>query len=242
MQKLLRYISIVLMLLVATADVLAWQPFSKDVWLNETNVAVKVNCLAQDDDGYLWLGTDEGLFCYNGRRFSQIMIGRDVSATAVSVHKDLVLVGFADGRLGSWNGIQFRMIPLSGAVPGEAISAIHVTADNIFILSTLGQGIYLVHHGYCTQYTTAHGLSDDYVYTITSPAKNLLLAATDQGINEIIFDGKDFKVNHYTTSVGLPDNIVRVIRPMKEKSWSWLGTHQGGIALYCSKNVASVDA
>lgn len=235
MQKLLRYISIVLMLLVATADVLAWQPFSKDVWLNETNVAVKVNCLAQDDDGYLWLGTDEGLFCYNGRRFSQIMIERDVSATAVSVHKDLVLVGFADGRLGSWNGIQFRMIPLSGAVPGEAISAIHVTADNIFILSTLGQGIYLANHGYCTQYTTANGLSDDYVYTITSPAKNLLLAATDQGINEIIFSGKDFKVNHYTTSVGLPDNIVRVIRPMKDKSWSWLGTHQGGIALYCSK-------
>lgn len=236
MHSLLRYIVITVQLFFITIEVTAHQPFSKDVWLNETNMAVKVNCLARDNHNYLWLGTDEGLFCYNGRQFNVAGNVTDIPVTAVSVYGDIILVGFADGRLATWDGVSFRMMAMSGTVPTEAISAIHIIANNVFVLSTLGQGLHLVHHGFCTRYTTENGLSDDYVYTIVSPAKNLLLAATDQGINEIRFNGEGFSVSHYTTVTGLPDNIVRVIRPMQKKCWSWLGTHQGGIALYCSKS------
>lgn len=236
MQRLYRYIILSgLWLTLGCASALAGRPFSKDIWLNETNVSVKVNCLAQDSYNYLWLGTDEGLFCYNGRQFSQIKTDRDVPVTAISVGEENKIIGFADGRLGVWDGVTFRLKKLDGTVPAEAISAIHIITDNVFVLSTVGQGIYLVHNGYCTQYAMANGLTDDYVYTLLSPAKNVLLAATDQGINEIQFAGGKITVKHYTTASGLPDNIVRVIRPMQQKHWSWLGTHQGGIALYCSK-------
>lgn len=235
MQRSLRYIIAVWVLMLVCFYTQARQPFSKEVWLNETNVPVKVNCLAQDKYHYLWLGTDEGLFYYNGRTFFQVKTDTDIPVTAVSVSGDKKIVGFGNGKVGIWDDVTFRMKKLTGAVPSEAISAIQVLADNVWILATVGQGLYLAHHGYCTQYAMANGLSDDYVYTITSPSKNILLAATDQGINELTFKDGKLSVKYYTTANELPDNIVRVIRPMRHKHWSWLGTHQGGIALYCSK-------
>lgn len=234
MRRLLQYL-IVWAGLLSCSAVQAHRPFSKDIWLNETNVAVKVNCLVQDNDNYLWLGTDEGLFYYNGRVCSQVNTDTDVPVTAISISGNKKIVGFGDGRLGIWDGAAFRLKKLQGDIPAKAISAIQVVADNIFIIATVGQGLYLVHHGYCSHFTMANGLTDDYIYTIISPATTVLLAASDQGVNEIRYANEKISVNHFTTSNGLPDNIVRVIKPMQQKHWSWLGTHQGGVALYCSK-------
>ncbi len=241
MYRLLQYIVVVWVLLLKCAVLQAKQPFSKDIWLNETNVAVKVNCLVQDKHNYLWLGTDDGLFYYNGRTFSQVETKTDIPVTAISISGENKIIGFGDGTLGTWDGVTFRMKKLQGTVPAEAISAIQVLADNIFILSTVGQGLFFMHHGYCTPYTMANGLSDDYVYSIISPAKNVLLAATDQGINEVIFSENKLSVTHYTTANELPDNIVRVIRPMQDKHWSWLGTHQGGGCFVLQQNEANMD-
>src|SRR5690606_2875818 len=147
----------------------------------------------------------------------------------------MVLAGFGNGSLGVWDGAVFRPGKLYGDLPQEAISSIRVIADNFFVIATVGDGIFLVHNGFCTSFNMSDGLSDDYIYSIVSPASGLLLAATDQGINEIRFAGGKISVQHYTTADGLPDNIVRVIKPMRVKKWSWLGTHQGGLALYCSE-------
>lgn len=235
MRRLLFHILVTFVVATTCNYLYAGRPFSKDIWLDETNVSVKVNCLAMDSENYLWLGTDEGLFSYNGRQFRSVKTGIDAPVTAIAVREGKVLAGFGNGMLGVWDGVAFRTVALSGTVPAEAISAVHIVAGNIVVLSTMGQGIFLVHDNYCTRYTMANGLTDDYIYTIVSPARGLLLAGTDQGINEINTSGGKVAVSHYTTSGGLPDNIVRVIRPMQKKCWSWLGTHQGGLALYCSK-------
>ena len=73
---------------------------SKDIWLNEINVAVKVNCIEFTKDGYMWAGTDEGLYTYNGRNFSHIKTGNENAATAISILGDGILAGFHNGELG----------------------------------------------------------------------------------------------------------------------------------------------
>lgn len=208
---------------------------SKDIWLNETNVPIKVNCIEFDNHGYLWAGTDEGLYTYNGRSFTLINTGTTNAITALSVCGESILAGFQNGDLGIWDGRNFSLIPLKGAQPQDAISAIRVLSANVFILSTVGSGIYFVFQNNCTQYNTENGLSDDYVYTLHNAGKNILLTATDQGINEITLNDKNIAIKNYTTAEGLPDNIVRVLKPMPYGTWSWIGTHQGGVALYCSK-------
>ena len=208
-------------------------PFSKDIWLNESNAPVKVNCLLIGPQGRLWLGTDEGLYNYNGRFFTAVTtVTRSV--TAMALNGGNLLLGFNDGGTGVWDGEQFSVKKLTGNIPREAISAIHVVAGNTVLLSTVGEGLYCVQNNYCTQYNSGSGLSDDYVYTILPVAKNSILAATDQGLNELTFRDGKIAASQYTTANGLPDNIVRVMRPANVGHWCWIGTHQGGVALYNS--------
>lgn len=234
MNKLLHYI-LLLTAMQLSLIAHAQQPFAKDVWLNETNAAVKVNCLVQGTTGHIWLGTDDGLYSYNGRVFSKIIIEEEHPITSLTMYHNQLYIGFSSGVVGLWDGEMFHVLKWIGARPEEAISGIYVITNGVLLLSTVGNGMYLLQNGYSTHYNADSGLSDDYVYNLLSPAKNMLLAATDQGINEIRVDDGRFTIAKYNTANGLPDNIVRVIRPITQKGWSWIGTHQGGLALYCSR-------
>src|SRR5690606_29799335 len=158
MRWLIHHIILILAVVLAAAPSFAQQLFSKDIWLDETNMPVKVNCLAMDGDNYLWMGTDDGLFHYNGRRFGHVPTGIDAPVTAIEVYRTMVLAGFGNGSLGVWDGAVFRSRKLYGDLPQEAISAIRVLADNVFVVSTVGQGVYLVHNGFCTSFNMSDGL------------------------------------------------------------------------------------
>lgn len=214
----------------------AQRPFSKEVWLNETNTPVEVNCIALDDAGYMWLGTEQGLYQYDGKDIRPIKTIDKLSVTAISAFYNNLYIGFDDGTFGMISENNFVKRNLSGPSPETAINDITIMAGNNVLLSTAGQSIFLVNHNSSYRFTTAHGLSDEYIYTTVFPEKYIALAATDRGINEVIINAnKSISVHVYTTANGLSDNIVRVIKPMKEKCWSWIGTHQGGLSLYCSK-------
>lgn len=229
-----RVIYIVLFLGFATS-LQAQQPFSRDIWLNDANTPVKVNCIEMDSTGYIWLGTDDGLYRYNGRSFTQIPTNTPQAVTSLTIYNDLVLAGFDKGAFGIWDGDVFTLSQLAGEAPAEIITDIYTAGAGVYWLATSGDGLYMVSNNYCTRYTTEDGLSDNYIYTILSPSPKTLLVATDQGINQIrvVKDGLD--INNFTTADGLPDNIVRCIVPMKKWGWSWIGTHQGGLGFYCSK-------
>lgn len=226
---------IITLLLLVANTAFAQQPFSRDIWLNESNMPVKVNCLTQDSSGYIWLGTDDGLYRYNGRTFTKIETNTTQSVTALAIYDNMLVVGFGKGALGLWDGDVFTLKDLNGDIPRETISSIYTEGAGIYILSTLGDGLYMVMNNYCINYTMKDGLSDNYIYTIITPASRLMLAATDQGINQLSWQDDQLHIADYTTADGLPDNIVKALVPMKEWGWSWVGTHQGGLAFYCSK-------
>lgn len=226
----------IFMLLCSMLNVNAQEPFSKDIWLNEAHARVKVNCMAKDILGYTWLGTDEGLYRYSGRQLKLIETPVFMPITALSANGSNIIAGFEKGAIGIWDGHKFSLKELHGEVPHEIISSIYPVGYGIYILATLGDGLYMVQNNYCTNYAIVDGLSDNYVYKIYSPAKGILLAATDQGINQIRMINGRLEFKSFTSSDGLPDNIVRVLQPFKDKTWIWIGTHQGGLALYCSRS------
>lgn len=234
MRHHLVYIFALCLLVITRAS--AQAPFTRDIWLNDANTPVKINCLEKDGTGFIWLGTDEGLYKYNGRIFTPVATIAGVSVTALAADSNRLIIGFEDGRLGLFENEHFTEYRLKGSLPVESISSIRVIKGNTFLAATVGSGLYAVCNGLCRQYNVSSGLSDDYLYTLAACKANTLLVATDQGINEVFKDRDTFRITHYTTANGLPDNIVRVIRPMKNKSLNWIGTHQGGIAFYCSKS------
>lgn len=228
-------LNIILLLFIVSSTNANANNFSRTVWLNETNTPLQVNCLLQDSTGYIWLGTEEGLFRYDGHNATKITTAHATSVTSLSVYGSKLLIGFKNGEIGEWDGYNYQNKKLTGVTPQATISSITPIFNNVYIVSTLGEGIFLMFNGYCTQYTSDSGLSDDYIYSLHKAKNGLFIAITDQGINAISVQQENISIKHYTSKDGLPDNIVTSISNIKHSSWSMVGTHQGGVALYCNK-------
>jgi signal transduction histidine kinase len=96
-----------------------------------------VTSLLQDRQGFIWAGTDDGLYRYNGYDFERF--GVDASATVLALHEDARGVLWVGTRLGlnRWNGDDF--VPVPGSVaPGDSINAIADTPEGLWLATAAG--------------------------------------------------------------------------------------------------------
>lgn len=105
-----------------------FQDFVQDVWsLQEGLPQITVTAIAQDDEGYIWVGTQQGLSRFDGVRFQDF--GRDAvgdipGAFVQALHRD------RQGRLwiGTYKGVslyhqrRFEPVPLAGSDPVAEIT------------------------------------------------------------------------------------------------------------------------
>jgi len=226
---MLRSILFTFFTLAATA-ISAQTPFSKEFWLNESNMPVKVNALMYEDEGYMWLGTEHGLYKFNGRTFTSIADSIRQPVTAIGVTGHMIYVGFKNGVVGVYNDGRVAELKIRGARPLSAITSLHINGPLLWI-TTQDEGVFVVVNGVGVQYSADDGLTDNFVYDALVGLKEVMLT-TDRGINHLQWEGEKPVVKVFTTSHGLPDNIVRVMRPIAGTRTSWLGTQQGGVAIY----------
>jgi ligand-binding sensor domain-containing protein len=221
-----------LLLLLFPLFVKAQQPFVRDLWLNESNTSVKVNEMLQDPTGYIWLGTDIGLFRYNGRTFIQISDSIGKPVTALAYGNGNVYVGFSEGTLGYVSQNSIERVVIENERPSTTINSIYTDGSKIMWLCT-EEGLFTVVNNIGLLVNNTKGLSDNFVYQIALLPDKRLLAATDIGINEISLKQKKLQINALTDANGLPDNIVRIIKSIPDRPWFWLGMQQKGVAFYC---------
>ena len=72
-----------------------------------------VCCLLQDRTGFLWVGTDNGLFRYDGRQFRSFTTAQGLPASQITaLHLSAageIWVGTAEG-LARWDGDRFQPV------------------------------------------------------------------------------------------------------------------------------------
>ena len=73
-------------------------PFSKDYTLSESNTSNKINAIVQDDIGNIWLGTDIGLYTFNGQVFTKIEDSIYKAVTALATKQNRVVAGYPMAR------------------------------------------------------------------------------------------------------------------------------------------------
>ena len=226
---MLRSTLFILFTLAATA-LYAQTPFSKEYWLNESNMPVKVNALVYENEGFMWLGTEQGLYKFNGRTFMRVVDSMRQPVTAVEVSGHSIYVGFKNGVVGVYEDGRVVAVKITGERPSSAITSLHIKGPLLWI-TTQDEGVFVVVNGVGFQYSAEDGLTDNFVYDAVIESNKVMLT-TDRGINHLQWDGEKPVVKVFTTSHGLPDNIVRVLQPIAGTRTSWLGTQQGGVAIY----------
>jgi len=212
----------------------AQMPFVRDYWLNEQYASINVQSILQDNAGYILIGTDDGLYRFNGSDFSKIQGFNDAVSTLALID-DNVYIGNKKGSISRLTG-QFKN--KAGYVLKRNDSRIrcitsNTKGDTLWIGTETG--IFAFSGGrQLFKIDNSQGLSDDFVYSISCLPGNRLLAVTDNGINDIEFINGKPKITTLSTANGLADNIVETLKSIPHSEYYWLGMQQGGIALYNS--------
>jgi len=192
-----------------------------------------VNVIAQDFTGYLWLGTSDGIFKFDGRIATEVSkenpgLKKEVTALFID-SKETIWIGTKTGKVYFIENDKIDSLIFPAKSNEEKITSFCELKLGI-CFGTYGNGIYTWSKGQFNHFTNEKGLSDNVIYKLTGDENNTIWCGTDAGITEIqdVFGKTSFIT--ISDKMGLPDNIVRDLS--FEKNRLLISMQDSGICYY----------
>ncbi|HEU4872924.1 MAG TPA: two-component regulator propeller domain-containing protein [Pyrinomonadaceae bacterium] len=221
------------LLLLAATRVLALDPnrslneFGHQAWLTENGLPQNtVQAIVQTQDGYLWIGTQEGLARFDGLNFTVFdkentpaFKSNDIRA----LHEDKqgrLWISTSYGLVCRHNG-QFSSFTVNEGLPDNSIGPLAEDTNGNVLIGTAA-GLARFENGSFKTFTTQHGLASNVIQVLCARANGTLLVVTSAGVQSL--SGDSF--SNWTTPVDAPAaNITAIV---EEKSGHlWYGTLDG---------------
>jgi ligand-binding sensor domain-containing protein/signal transduction histidine kinase len=201
--------------------------FSHDVWLTENGLPQNtVHSIAQTKDGYIWIGTEEGLARFDGVRFTVFdkqntpELKSNYIRALLSDRQGALWIGTAEGLVRMMNG-KFTAFTTNEGLPSNTIQAIYEDREaNLWVATATGLGLFK--SGGLTTFTTKERLIGGSIQTLFEDADGALWIATPYGVGRV----KDGEFTNYTVRDGLGSNSVRAIQQDRDGRL-WFGSLGG---------------
>ncbi|MEP6795146.1 MAG: two-component regulator propeller domain-containing protein [Saprospiraceae bacterium] len=193
----------------------------------------KIGLLFQGKDQMIWLGTDQGLYSFDGRNYWKIERpdGAAHEVTAIAERSDGELwTGFDDGFIQVISLLGDNRVIPTDSLKGVSISKIIFHPDGDVYIATYGEGIWRMRNNQLLRLTYTSLLQTDDVYDAILDHTGRLWLATDRGI--WIYQQQPVEnLKHLGREQGLPDEIVTKL--LAEKNGDvWIGLYDHGIGRY----------
>ncbi len=207
-------------------------PFVRPIEIDKTIIDIKVQVIIQDNQRLMWLGTNKGLYSYDGSTFKitpAVKKGDEIFVNSLYCEKNGTLwVGLKSGAILQYKNDSLRRFEFEEGMPKEAITGI--TEDNYSNIwfSTYGEGLYVWNRKHLYNFDEADGLIDNYVYCIVSDNKGRVWCGSDGGISECSFIEQKKQIKNFSTQDGLSDNIIKKLI-WDKTGYLWFGTDNYGI-------------
>ena len=193
-----------------------------------------INTIVQTSDGYLWMGTEEGLVRFDGVRFvisdhqtSPALRSPFISGLFEAPDRTLWIGTYGGGVARARNG---RIEAFHTDVLGtDRIREFHVTGKGTLFLATAGGGLVRIDGEKVTRFTTADGLPSDRIWSIADDGAGGWWVATHGGGVVRWRDG--VVLQRITTQEGLPNDVARALL-FDPDGTMWIGTDGGGLAAF----------
>lgn len=198
----------VFLFVVTTTTLSAQKPHFRVIDFPAESKDCRINTMARDSRGLIWLGTECGLIRYDGYEFRPVA-GLQNSVTALwPDDSGGIIAGFKNGEIIRITGITSEPVIIKMAVDGQDISSVIETPGGDIWFSDYGSGLGLIHAGEIRRFNTGNsGLADDYVYDLAL-AGGKIWAASDAGISMIEKRDTSFVFSRLTMDNGLPDVMI----------------------------------
>jgi signal transduction histidine kinase/ligand-binding sensor domain-containing protein len=190
-----------------------------------------VMAMGQTGDGYVWLGTEEGLARFDGNRFTVFdkrntaELRNDFVFSLLVDRKGDLWIGTRGGGLTRYSHGRFQAFTSHNGLPNESILALHEDAEGAIWIGTAGGGLAQYRNGSFHTFTAADGLADNTVFSIAGDAHGALWIGTHNGLSKL--SGRKFTT--YRAADGLGSDYVRATY-VDRKGTVWVGTNDGGLA------------
>jgi len=185
----------------------------------------RVNDVAEDSSGNLWIATDNGLCKYDGERFSVIKQASKVLSVFAGSSRRIWFALSKNGA-GWYDGTLHRISSV------ESLSVIEDNDGNVWVVhGNDAPGVTRYDGRDSTSFVIDDGLLSNHVRTALADSKGNIWFGTKKGVSK--FDGKT--VENYRMEDGLVYKDVRCIMEDRDGNL-WFGTHGGGVSKFDGDN------
>ena len=210
-------------------------PFFQQYHPLKRNQPVQVNTVFQDKSGFIWLGTNKGLFRFDGADYRHFSANDRLPASPVTaVTEDSVgriWVGHQDGNIAYVEKNTVSIFEPREGNAVEAISDILFDSQGRMWFSTRNDGLYYYVNNRLYRVDHQEGLPDLFVYDLFEDTSGNIWAGTDAGIAICTLNGGNISIRVIDTDDGLADIIIRKIRRIRGDTVA-LATEDEGIIIY----------
>jgi ligand-binding sensor domain-containing protein len=178
----------------------------------------QIRSIAQDKNGYLWLGTLAGLSKYDGKKFVNYSIQNgliDNQIISLAADRSMGLWIGTMGGLNYFNGGKFRSYLFKEDMAENLVNAIAQDRNGNLWLATDGAGVCRFNGNEFEYFTEINGITNNYVRSVCIDDKGQVWFGTKNGI--CFYDGKKFAT--LDTSITQPDNVSHIFMDKHKKLW-----------------------
>lgn len=231
-----KFLSLLILTLSLKVSVLTGQiPFFQQYYLLKKNEPVQVNILFQDRTGFIWFGTNKGLFRFDGinyKRYTKADSLVDNNVTALAEDSiGRIWLGHQNGQLSFLEKGILKTFETREGAAIEPISDILFDSKGNMWFSTLNDGLYYYTKDRLYRIDQQEGLPDLFIYDLFEDPQGNIWAGTDGGIAICSLNDRKVSIRVINTDDGLPDIIIKKINLLNADTIS-LATEDVGILNY----------
>ncbi len=207
---------------------IAVSQYSHRMWQIEQGLPqVSVHAISQTTDGYIWIGTEDGLARFDGLQFTifdqQALRGiESISFEGMLTAPDGSLWASTTGGLIHLSKDRFKIYTSRDGIPRAHFSAMVMDNAGVLWIGSKGSGLVRLDQNGFTKYTTSDGLIHDEIWALEFTEDGSIWIGTRGGLSRY----KNGQFTSFTVANGLSDNWVCALH--KDQSGGlWVGTDKG---------------
>jgi ligand-binding sensor domain-containing protein/serine phosphatase RsbU (regulator of sigma subunit) len=196
-----------------------------------------VYTINQDLNGYIWIGTGEGLCRFDGFEFDkkdiEDALTRDVASISYKDSKGYLWFGFNNGNICRYDGFDFEIISASENAKSAITDIIEINGK-ILLVASLNDGIIVTDENKEIKIYNDE-LRNKLIYSLNYN-NGILLLGTQEGL--LIYNFKDYlnPPRYQYTIDELAYSKIQVIRKCNNYEGFWLGTESDGVFYFSLNN------
>lgn len=187
----------------------------------------------QDKNGYLWIGTGEGLCKFDGVSFKSFYTTDGIAENFVTssfVDKnDNLWLGFNQGSITFYDGKHFKSINTSGFAKSPVTAITGDDKGNVWC-STQNDGIFRISKIFEVSVYKME-FDRENIYSIAFVKSNQLLVGTAGGLKLYSMQGPEQKPKLEGIVKGIPETQIKCISRKTNSTSYWIGSEDAGLFL-----------